>query len=248
MEVLFTGMLSGCATLRAVETLSEVYAARVPDTTLHDGWWSSMGSPCAKCWCEKSNTAIDGKSVSVSTQEVGDWSDRIGGGGEGSYRHRAWRALHVSNDTTLFLGQEIPSKRAETTEFRPFLEQLLADYGKTGLLEVISIDAGMVSQENADYVVDGGLDYIMELKGPQQVLFEKEQQWAQRESLPDKTTSESHSGKRVIREIHRLPVEGLYTWRHRREIWHVKQTTLDMKTAEETLEERFFLTSLAPQS
>ena len=29
MEVLFTGMLSGCPTLRAVETLSEVYEARV---------------------------------------------------------------------------------------------------------------------------------------------------------------------------------------------------------------------------
>ncbi|MGH8611112.1 MAG: hypothetical protein ACREYF_03450, partial [Gammaproteobacteria bacterium] len=72
--------------------------------------------------------------------------------------------------------------------------------------------------------------------------------YAQRESLPDKTTSESHSGKRVIREIYRLPVEGLYTWGHLREIWHVKQTTIDMKTAEETLEERFFLTSLAPQS
>ncbi|MGH6635969.1 MAG: hypothetical protein ACRED0_07485 [Gammaproteobacteria bacterium] len=49
------------------------------------------------------------------------------------------RALHGSNDTRLFVGQrEIPTKRAETTEFRPFLEQLLADYGKTRLLEVKS--------------------------------------------------------------------------------------------------------------
>lgn len=266
MEVLFTGMLSGCPTLRAVETLSEVYEARVPDTSLHDVLVELDGKPLREVLVGEVKqalrahelpkeafpvriTAIDGKSVSVSQHKVGDWSDPIGGGGEGSYRHMALRALHVSNDTKLFLGQrEIPPKRAETTEFRPFLEQLLADYGKTGLLEVISIDAGMVSRENADYVVDRGLDYIMALKGPQQVLFEEAQRWAQRESLPDKVTSESHSGKRVIRELYRLPVEGLYTWGHLREIWHVKQTTIDRKTAEETLEERFFLTSLAPQS
>jgi hypothetical protein len=76
----------------------------------------------------------------------------------------ALRALHVSNDTRLFLGQHAsPSKSAETTELRPFLEQLIADYAKTALLEVISIDAGMLSQENAAYVVERGLDYIMAL-------------------------------------------------------------------------------------
>ena len=265
MEVLFTGMLSGCPTLRAVETLSEVYEARVPDTTLHDVWVALDGKPLRAVLVGEVKqalrahelpkeafpvriTAIDGKSLSVSRQKVGHWSEPIGGGGEGRYRHMALGALHVSNDTRLFLGQHaIPSKSAETTEFRPFLAQLIADYAKTGLLEVISIDAGMVSQENAEYVVERGLDYIMALKGPQQVLFEQAQRWAQRESLPDKITSESHSGNRVIRELYRLPLEGAYTWGHLREIWHVKQTTIDRKTGEETLEERFFLTSLAPQ-
>ena len=36
LEVLMAGALSGCKTLREVETLSEIYSERIPDTTLHD--------------------------------------------------------------------------------------------------------------------------------------------------------------------------------------------------------------------
>ena len=36
LEVLMAGALSGCKTSREVETLSEVYADRISDTTLHD--------------------------------------------------------------------------------------------------------------------------------------------------------------------------------------------------------------------
>jgi len=43
LEVITAGMLSGCKTLREVETFSEVYDSRVSDTTLHDpknGSWA----------------------------------------------------------------------------------------------------------------------------------------------------------------------------------------------------------------
>lgn len=266
MEVVFAGMLSGCKTLRAVETFSEIYEQRVPDTTLHDVLVGLDGEPLRAVLVREVKealrahelpkeafpvriTAIDGKSVSVSRQKVGPWSDPIGGGGTGSYRHMALRALHVSNDTKLFLGQrEIPSKSAETTEFRFFLDQLLADYGQTGLLEVISTDAGMVSKENADYIVDRGLHYIMALKGPQQVLFEAAHRWMQTGPRPVTVTTESGNGKEITRALYRLPLKGLYTWEHGREIWQVKQTTIELKTGKTTLEERFFLTSLPPRT
>lgn len=266
MEVVFGGMLSGCKTLRAVETFSEVYGERVPDTTLHDVLKEIDGEPLRKVMVREVKealrahelpkdgfpvriTAIDGKSVSVSRQGMGEWSDAIGGDGEGSYRHMALRALHVSNDTKLFLGQrEIPSKSAETTEFRPFLDQLLADYGQSDLLEVFSLDAGMVSKENADYVIDHGRHYIMALKGPQQVLFEEAQRWMQGAPCPLKITTELANGKEVRREFYRLAIQGAYTWKHLREIWHVKQTTIEVKTGKTTCEERFFLTSLPPRT
>jgi len=36
LEVLYGEMLSGCKTLRAVETFSDSYDERIPDTTLHE--------------------------------------------------------------------------------------------------------------------------------------------------------------------------------------------------------------------
>jgi len=73
-------------------------------------------------------TAIDGKSISVSEQSVSEYSDPIGGSGEGQYRHMALRALPISNDTPLFLGQyELLNKSGESTAFRPFVEQLHED-------------------------------------------------------------------------------------------------------------------------
>ncbi len=47
-------------------------------------------------------------SVSVSRQKVWEWSDPIGGGGAGSYRHTALRALHVSNNDHVFIMQLWP--------------------------------------------------------------------------------------------------------------------------------------------
>jgi len=80
-------------------------------------------------------TAIEGKSTSVSCQEGDKYSDPIGGSGEGLYRHRALRALPISNDTPLFLDHyERLNKSGEAPAFIPFVEQLHEDQGQTSLL------------------------------------------------------------------------------------------------------------------
>jgi hypothetical protein len=264
-EVLFGGMLSGAQSLRGVETFSEIYGERVPDTTLHDLLIRLDGEPLRAVLVDEVKealrahelpkdafpvrvTAIDGKSASVSREKMSQWSDPIGGGGEGQYRHMALRALHVSNETKLFLGQrEIPNKSAETTEFRPFLDQLIADYGKTRLLEVISVDAGMVSKENADHIKAKGLEYVMALKGPQQALYAEACAWIATSPKGMKTTTEVANGKRITRELSRCRCVDHKLWGHLKEIWYVKQTTVEIKSGETTVEERYFLCSLAPE-
>lgn len=263
LEVLCAGMLSGCKTLREVETLSEIYDERVSDTTLHDVLEKLDPQPLHEALVRDVKialrshelprnkfpvriTAIDGKSIAVSKQSFGPNSDPVTGGGEGQFRHMALRAMHVSNEMILFLGQrEIPCKGAETTELRPFVETLLANYGRTDLLEVISVDAGMVSKENADFLVRKKLHYIMALKGPQQKLF------AELNSIfatmaPLKTTLERQNGKEIIRELCRFATPGLLNWQHVREAWFIKQTVTCHKTKKQTTEVRFFLSSLAP--
>jgi hypothetical protein len=48
---------------------------------------------------------------------------------------------------------------------------------KMKLMDVISVDAGMVSKENADRLIAQGLGYIMALKGPQQTLHAEAKDW-----------------------------------------------------------------------
>jgi len=264
LEVITAGMLSGCKTLREVETFSEVYDSRVSDTTLHDVLISLDGDPLQEALerdvkmalrnheLPKESfpvriTAIDGKSIAVSNQNFGQNSDPITGGGDGQFRHMALRALHVSNETKLFLGQrQLPSKGAETTELRPFIETLLAAYGNTGLLEVISVDAGMVSKENAAFLTSKGLLYIMALKGSQPKLFANANEIFASMTVAVKTTVESLNGKQIARELYRTVNHNLNNWENVREAWMIKQTVTCNKTKKQTIEHRFFLTSISP--
>ena len=267
LEVLFGAMLSGCKTLREVETFSDIYDERIPDTTLHDVLVALDGEAALheamvqdiktalrshelpKDAFPVRITAIDGKSISVSHQAINEFSDPVGGDGEGQYRHMALRALHVSNDTPLFLGQrELLNKSGEAPAFIPFVEQLVQDYGKTSLLEVFSVDAGMTSIANANYLIGNDYHYIMALKGPQQALFAKAKTLAANSGDAAKVTVEHVNGNRVTRELWRFPVTGCETWTHLKEIWRIKQTLLHKASGEVQIEERFFLTSLAPKT
>ncbi len=266
LEVLYSGMLSGCKTLREVETFSDIYAERIPDTTLHDllvvldgrdvlhdALVQDVKTALRSHELEKAAfpvriTAIDGKSTSVSQQAVNEYSDPIGGSGEGQYRHMALRALHITNDTPLFLGQyELLNKSGEATAFIPFVEQLHEDYGLTSLLEVFSVDAGMTSIANANYLIGQGYHYIMALKGPQQSLFAQAQILAGDAGEAHKITIERTNGKQVTRELWRFPITEHPVWTHLKEIWRIKQTVVHNASGETEIEERFFLSSLAPE-
>jgi hypothetical protein len=100
LEVLTAGMLSGCKTLREVETFSEVYDSRVSDTTLHDILVALDAKPLQEALERDVKvalrnhelpkdefpvriTAIDGKSIAISNQSFGSNSDPVAGGGAG---------------------------------------------------------------------------------------------------------------------------------------------------------------------
>ena len=65
---------------------------------------------------------------------------------------------------------------------------------------------------------------------------------------PEKVTTELYSGKQITRELYRIALpHGYYTWKHLQEMWRVKQIVVD-NTGKTSVEERFFLSSLAPQT
>lgn len=264
LEVLLAGALSGCKTLREVETLSEIYAERVPDTTLHDimvrlnpeglkeelakGVKQALRAHELDSEFPVRITAIDGKALYNTRRAVNDCSEHIGGGGEGQYRHMTLRAMHVSSDTKLCLGQrEIPCKGAETTELLPFVDELTALYGRTDLLEVISVDAGMVSRKNATELCGRGLDYIMALKGGQGTLYHHARGAFTQHSKPDAVEEEIVNGKQITRSaFHISAPDNFVEWEHLREFWKVHKISIH-PNGEVEEETRYFMTSLSPE-
>lgn len=267
MKTLFLGLLSGMKNLREIETLSEVYGERIPDTTINDLIIEIAPEPLRKELVREVKsalrdhelpldefplrvTAIDGKCISVSAKSVGEFSQESACNGTLQYINRALRAFHVSNETTLCIGQrEIHGKSAETSEFQPFMLSLIEDYGKTSLLDVISVDAGMTSKANADFLIGHNLRYIMGLKGPQQTLLANAQELLGSRATPDKVTNEQTNGNCVVRELFRciVPQEYQHDWGHLREVWRILQTTTNIVSGKVEIEERYFLSSIPPQ-
>lgn len=264
MNVLWHGMLSGCKNLRAVEDFSECCNERIPDTTLHDFAIKVSPEPLRIKLVQEVKkalrahelpkeefpiriTAIDGKCVSVSRRSVGDFSQKSESNGKVYFINRVLRAVHVSNTTKLILGQrEICGKMNEMSEFKHFLKELVENYRNTNLLEVISVDAGMISEENATFTVNNGLDYIMALKNPQKRLVDLAHDLLGHRVVPDKKTEEQASGKRVIRRLYRCKAPDYPGWPHLKEFWRIAQETTE-SSGKVTVEERYFVTSLNPE-
>lgn len=260
MDMIFYGMLTGQKTLRHVEDFSENYHERISDSTLYVLLSKIDPEPLRGLVSKevkralhdhelpKDNfpvriTAIDGKCASVSKQSVGFFSQKSECNDTVQYVNRVLRAAHVSNETKLVLGQrEIHGKTNETREFIPFVESLLNLYGKTDLLEVISVDAGMISRDNANFLNKNGLKYIMALKNPQKKLVEAGYELLGNRKNYDEMTTESVNGKTVTRQLYRCDAPEYPEWSHLKQFWRIKQKTKNKGKV--TTEDRYFVTSL----
>ena len=262
LEVLLAGALTGCKTLRDVETLSELYAERIPDTTLHDimvrlnpeGLRELVAKGVKQALREHELprdefpvriVAIDGKYLYSTNKAVNECSEPISGGGQDKmFRHMALRAVYVSSETTLYLGQrEIECKGAETKNFVPLLDHLFQLYGRCGLLEVISVDAGIVSKQNAQETRDRGLHYIMALKGSQPTLYALACSLLA-QSTPICTRSEIYNGKDVTRTLYRVAASTVEGWKHLTEFWKEVTVSTEPGSNESSTDTRYFMTSL----
>lgn len=263
MEVLVGGMLVGAKNLRDVETFSEIYDERVPDSTLHDLMVQIVPSPLevviarqvkeAKAAHELDEyelpftmVSVDGKHASISDAPVGDMSQkRTSASGESEYHNRVLRAMLVSSKVKPILGQRmIGSKTSEAPEFLPFIDRLRQLYGP-GLLEVVRVDAGITSKENADGLVERGMDYFMAVKGNHGMLYDLMRAQLGPISEPDSVQVEIDGKHRIERQLFRLSLQdGIAAWSHARQIFLVRSCTIDSKGVYSQLEERYFITSL----
>lgn len=260
IEHVMNGMLSGCKHLRELEAASAHSGDRIPDTTVHDLLVQMDPEPLerelARQVKEASRnhelsdrelpirlTVIDGKALSQTTKSIDEYSINRSQRGCQKYVQMALRAFFASSKLKLHLGQMRYKKTNDRGAFQAFLGRLIELYGKTGLLEVISIDAGITSIKNAQYVVDNSLDYIMALKDQRsrkatQIAIELPDH-----AVPDRVEIEHKNGKTFTRTLYRHQAPEELKWPGAREIWKLVKESVD-STGRKKIETHYYVTSL----
>lgn len=279
---LFVGLLAGCTALRDAERLTVKLVGgwrwlldiprRISDTTmrdllirlnpkefrpiLHMQVKDELRSKRIKADALPIGViAIDGKTI--GTGEVGFHQQaQLSHKADGTaYGHlRVLRTVLISSSTQLCLDQEvIPKETNEMGFFASYFVDLLKVYGNTNLIEVVSLDAGMASRENANLIDQSNRAYVIALKENQPELWALAKQCFkgvysethhQFTSVPEAQTEwEVYEGKLIRRSLFRSREEGYLDWRHLRQIWLVVQETKD-KEGTISVERRYFISSL----
>ena len=176
LEIVAKGLASGITTLPALELFSETLGERVPASTLkfhlqHTDA-ESLKVEIARAAKDANRghrltrgrvlpfhlTALDGKRTASSRTNTSVAAQKQD---ENRYEHNALRALCASSATPVFLGQRmIPGETGESTQVLPFVDELAILYKNTNLLDVVSLDAGLSSQDNYAGILERGLRCI----------------------------------------------------------------------------------------
>ncbi len=143
----------------------------------------------------------------------------------------------------------IPAATNEVGFFATFFRGLMDAYGRLGMIQAISADAGIVSRANADLVRKAGVHYIFRLKSPQVELWREANRvlppLAERTAPEAETNWEPDSRGRVKRQLWRTAdIAGWNDWSHLAQVWLVR-TLLEQKDGTiQGIENRYYLTSL----
>jgi hypothetical protein len=126
----------------------------------------------------------------------------------------------------------------------PLLDQIQELYGKTSLLQLVSVDARMSHKKNAAELARRGLWYLMALKKnqPESLRVAKR---ALEECRVCATSTDHHSGSEVVRQIQVASISGrLDEWAQATEVWKVEQVRTHKVTRMVHRETRYFITNI----
>jgi hypothetical protein len=204
---------------------------------------------------------IDGKNLAtldhdaagtghVRSKENEKWQPKGRADGSGPYwLMPALRSTLTSAESKPSIYQKrLPPGTGESTSFCAMVDELHQAYGKSGMFEVLDVDAGLTSLANANHVHRLGYGYVMGLKGNQGDLFAEAQRLLApmaKALVPEAQTPwERRSGKLMRRSLWRTgELVGYQTssgaWTHIKQTWLVRQETKDKQGLIE-VEDRYF--------
>jgi len=196
--------------------------------------------------------AIDGKTIWCGRHEVDDPAClKMPQEGRDYFRLHTLHAVLISVASQPCIDQLlVPNKTNEMGALPQLIANLVAAYGKS-FIEMVTMDAGMTSAQNARVVTASGMRYVMAVKGSQPTLLAETERlcgWGSHKQVGHicdaATPWERYRGNRVRRELFRSKeIKGWPDWPSARQVWRVKQTT-HKPNGEVEVVNRYFVTSL----
>lgn len=204
--------------------------------------------------------AVDGKTLATLDHAAHpDCQEQSTQGGPPTFVFRVLNTSLISSQAAVCIDQRpIPADTNETGIFPSLFAELECTYGRTGLYELLSMDAGLASEENARLIDTANKAYWIALKGNQPTLHAEVQRilgpLALRTDPEAQTDWELDSSRGWIRRqlwrSHELA--GFEPWTHLRQVILVRvlqapgsqSGAAPVQGPVRILEERLFVTNL----
>jgi predicted transposase YbfD/YdcC len=151
----------------------------------------------------------------------------------------------VGNNQATYLDcVPVPAETNEMGMFPEVLNRIQANWANTWKIELLSMDAGMTSLDNATRVDQANLGYLMAVKDNQPTLIAELHKRLDTGSC-EYEHSEEYRGKLVtIRAWRTKDIAGWHDWTHLRQGIRIQRETKDHQGSVEKIEDRYFVTNL----
>ena len=161
------------------------------------------------------------------------------------------RATLVSSRAAIVIDQRsIPGTTSEHGEITRTLEALDQTYGRTKILERVTVDAGNMYRKTARKACQKGIDYFGAMKaGSQGKLYEQAEGWLGRRG-PDEADQahiETYNGQTLVYRVWTMKIaEGTLGWDGARQLIRIQRVAIDNDTDKVSVGERYFVSSESP--
>lgn len=178
--------------------------------------------------------AIDGKVTAIDTADAHYAQKQSYSNGAGEYGLvRTLTSCLISSRAAVCLdAAPIPACTNEMGHFQVALAQLCKAYRGLDLFRLITADAGMASEQNAQNVRDHGLHYLFALKLTQPTLLVEAQRVLGSQTQPLATTEDIVGPYTIYRRLFLTEQMSGFEWAHLTTTLRVVSEKLDRRTGQ----------------
>jgi len=160
------------------------------------------------------------------------------------------RATLVSSEAAVVIDQRsIDGSTSEHGTIEQTLTALFDAYGRTDMLDRITVDAGNMTRGAAEVMQKQDTDYFGALKSAQGNLYERAVDWlgGRGPDEIDQVHLETYNGKTLVYRIWTMKIaEGTLDWEGARQLIRIQRVAIDNADEQVTIHDRYFVSTESP--